>query len=280
MENPAWTRGKITPGKQSMVDSLAADGAQPLRHVAVIMDGNNRWAKARGLPGHEGHRAGVERVRDVIESCQRHQVEVVTLFAFSSENWQRPALEVSALMTLFATYIKKEAKALHERGVCLRVIGERGRFSARLQKRIADAEALTADNTAMTLVLAVDYGGRWDIVAASRKLAQQVDEGSLTVEEISEDLFEKNLCLADLPEPDLCIRTAGEQRISNFLLWQLAYSEFYFADCFWPDFDATAFDAAAEAYYQRQRRFGLSQEQVFDTSGDQAIAPAQAGVNA
>jgi len=263
-----------------MVESLATDSAQPLRHVAVIMDGNNRWAKARGLPGHEGHRAGVERVRDMIESCQRHQVEVVTLFAFSSENWQRPALEVSALMTLFATYIKKEAKALHERGICLRVIGERGRFSARLQKRIADAERLTADNTTMILVLAVDYGGRWDIATASRKLAQQVVDGSLAVEDISEDLLEKNLCLADLPQPDLCIRTAGEQRISNFLLWQLAYSELYFADCYWPDFDACAFDAAATAYYQRQRRFGLSQEQVADTTVDQTTAPAQARVSA
>ena len=258
-----------------MAETLAADSAQPLRHVAVIMDGNNRWAKAQGLPGHEGHRAGVERVRDMIESCQRHHVEVVTLFAFSSENWQRPALEVSALMTLFATYIKKEAKALHERGIRLRVIGERDRFSSRLQKRIADAEALTVNNTAMTLVLAVDYGGRGDIVAASRKLTQQALDGTLAVDDIDEDLFEKNLCLADLPQPDLCIRTAGEQRISNFLLWQLAYSELYFADCYWPDFDASAFDDAASAYYQRQRRFGLSQEQMLDNKAEQRPAPAQ-----
>ena len=245
-----------------MAEVLGSDSAQPLRHVAVIMDGNNRWAKARGLAGHEGHRAGVERVRDMIESCQRHHVEVVTLFAFSSENWQRPALEVSALMTLFSTYIKKEAKALHERGIRLQVIGERGRFSSRLQKRIADAEAITANNTAMTLVLAVDYGGRRDIVTASRKLAQQAVDGSLAVDDIDEKLFEKNLSLADLPQPDLCIRTAGEQRISNFLLWQLAYSELYFAECYWPDFDAAAFDTAAAAYYQRQRRFGLSQDQT------------------
>jgi len=258
-----------------MAETLAADSAQPLRHVAVIMDGNNRWAKAQGLPGHEGHRAGVERVRDMIESCQRHHVEVVTLFAFSSENWQRPALEVSALMTLFATYIKKEAKALHERGIRLRVIGERDRFSSRLQKRIADAEVLTVNNTAMTLVLAVDYGGRGDIVAASRKLAQQALDGTLSVDDIDEDLFEKNLCLADLPQPDLCIRTAGEQRISNFLLWQLAYSELYFADCYWPDFDASAFDDAAAAYYQRQRRFGLSQEQMPDSEVDRRLDPAQ-----
>ena len=263
-----------------MVDSLAADSAQPLRHVAVIMDGNNRWAKARGLPGHEGHRAGVERVRDMIESCQRHQVEVVTLFAFSSENWQRPALEVSALMTLFSTYIKKEAKALNERGIRLQVIGERNRFSSRLQKRIADAEALTANNTEMTLVLAVDYGGRRDIVTASRKLAQQAVDGSLAVDDIDEELFAKNLSLADLPQPDLCIRTAGEQRISNFLLWQLAYSELYFAECYWPDFDAPAFDDAAAAYYQRQRRFGLSQEQKDGADASQKLVSARAGVSA
>ncbi len=258
-----------------MAEVLGGDSAQPLRHVAVIMDGNNRWAKARGLAGHEGHRAGVERVRDMIESCRRHHVEVVTLFAFSSENWQRPALEVSALMTLFSTYIKKEAKALHERGIRLQVIGERDRFSSRLQKRIADAEALTANNTEMTLVLAVDYGGRWDIVAASRKLAQQVLDGSLSVDDIDEGLFEKTLCLADLPPPDLCIRTAGEQRISNFLLWQLAYSELYFAECYWPDFDAAAFDSAAAAYYQRQRRFGQSQDQAKGEL-DQVAEPTQA----
>ncbi|MBQ0721195.1 MAG: di-trans,poly-cis-decaprenylcistransferase [Gammaproteobacteria bacterium] len=263
-----------------MAESLAGDSAQPLKHVAVIMDGNNRWAKARGLPGHEGHRAGVERVRDMIESCRRHRVEVLTLFAFSSENWQRPALEVSALMTLFSTYIKKEAKALHERGIRLRVIGERERFSSRLQKRIADAEALTLNNTEMTLVLAVDYGGRWDIVAATRKLAQQAVDGSLAVDAIDEEVFAKTLCLGDLPQPDLCIRTAGEQRISNFLLWQLAYSELYFADCYWPDFDASAFDDAAAAYFQRQRRFGLSQEQATDAEDDRQLEPTRERVSA
>lgn len=258
-----------------MAESLTGDSAQPLRHVAVIMDGNNRWARARGLPGHDGHRAGVERVRDMVESCQRHHVEVLTLFAFSSENWQRPALEVSALMTLFATYIKKEAKALHERGIRLRVIGERNRFSSRLQERIADAEALTVNNSAMTLVLAVDYGGRQDIVGASRKLAQQAVDGSVAVDDIDEALFAKNLSLADLPPPDLCIRTAGEQRISNFLLWQLAYSELYFAECYWPDFDGAAFDRAAAAYYQRQRRFGLSQEQMADSEENSASEPTR-----
>ncbi|OUS13176.1 di-trans,poly-cis-decaprenylcistransferase [Gammaproteobacteria bacterium 53_120_T64] len=263
-----------------MAENLASESTQPLKHVAVIMDGNNRWAKAQGLPGHEGHIAGVERVRDIIESCRRYRVEVVTLFAFSSENWQRPALEVSGLMALFASYIKKEAKALNERGIRLQVIGERGRFSSRLQKRIADAEALTADNTEMTLVLAVDYGGRWDIVNTTRKLAQQAVEGSLSVADIDESLFEQNLCLSDMPVPDLCIRTAGEQRISNFLLWQLAYSELYFADCYWPDFDAVAFDTAVAAYYQRQRRFGLSQEQMVAEATDTERAPTCERVSA
>lgn len=238
------------------------DNKQPLRHVAVIMDGNNRWAKARALPGLEGHRAGVERVRDSVEACRRHGVEVLTLFAFSSENWQRPALEVSGLMALFGTYIKREVQVLNEQGIRLQVIGERSRFRKGLQKRIVDAEALTADNTKMTLVLAVDYGGRWDITSAARKLAQQAVDGEVAVEAIDEALFEKNLCLAEYPRPDLCIRTAGEQRLSNFLLWQLAYSELYFAECYWPDFDEAEFDQAVAVYYRRQRRFGFSQEQT------------------
>ncbi len=233
-----------------------------LKHIAIIMDGNNRWAKHKGLLGFEGHKAGAERVRDIVECCRKSHVEVLSLFAFSSENWQRPAMEVKGLMTLFSLYIKKEAKALNKQGVRIRVIGERFRFSAGLQKRIASAEALTADNTGMTLVLAVDYGGRWDIVEAARKLARDAVDGVVDLDNINEALFEQGLCLSDLPMPDLCIRTAGEQRISNFLLWQFAYSELYFADCYWPDFDKSAFSAAVASYHSRQRRFGLSGEQV------------------
>ena len=243
-----------------MADISEEGGVLPLRHIAVIMDGNNRWAKSKGLLSLEGHKAGVERVRDIIENCQSAGVEVLTLFAFSSENWLRPALEVKGLMALFGAYIKSESKTLKKRGVRLQVIGERSHFSSGLQKRIADAEALTADNTAMTLVLAVDYGGRWDIVQAARKLAHRTASGLISADSIDENLFEQELCLSNYPMPDLCIRTAGEQRISNFLLWQLAYSELYFAECYWPDFDESAFDLAVEAYYSRQRRFGLREE--------------------
>ncbi len=233
----------------------------PLQHVAIIMDGNNRWAKERGLLGFEGHKAGVERVRDVLDGCLEHKVQALTLFAFSSENWQRPSEEVGALMSLLASYLKKEAKELISRGVSLRVIGARGRFSRRLCKLIDQVESATAGGS-MRLNLAVDYGGRWDIVEAAKAIAEQARQGMIEASDISEELFEQHLCIADLPPPDLCIRTAGEHRISNFLLWQIAYTEFYFADCYWPDFDRAALTQAMTEYYQRQRRFGLSSEQL------------------
>ena len=214
----------------------------PLRHVAIIMDGNNRWARQRGLSGIAGHQEGVERVREILDACARHDIGVLTLFAFSSENWSRPVTEVRGLMSLFASYLKSEVPQLCERNIRLRVIGQRARFSERLQKLIADA----------------DYGGRWEIAAAARKLASRVQSGSLRPDDINETLFAAQLANADLPEPDLCIRTAGEQRLSNFLLWQLAYSELYFAPMYWPDFDGAAFDRAVEEYGQRQRRFGQS----------------------
>ena len=229
----------------------------PLRHVAIIMDGNGRWARARGLAGAAGHRAGVERVRDVLDACREHGIDTVTLFAFSSENWQRPAAEVQALMALFATYLRKERNDLIRRGVSLRVVGGRRRFSPRLQRLIDRVEQATAAGRAR-LNLAVDYGGRWDIIQATRHIAEQVRAGRLAPEEIDETLMARHLCLADVPPPDLCIRTAGEQRISNFLLWQFAYTEFYFADCYWPDFDSDAFRAAVAEYHGRQRRFGGS----------------------
>lgn len=244
-----------------MASAVYEGGEHPLRHVAVIMDGNNRWARARGMGGVAGHRAGIERVRDILDACQSHQVRVLTLFAFSSENWQRPAAEVGALMSLFAGYLEREVGELRQRSVRLRVIGEKRQFSRRLQKLIAHAEKATAEGE-FTLVLAVDYGGRWDVVEAARRLARQVAAGQLMPEQISEALLEENLCLGDLPMPDLCIRTAGERRISNFLLWQLAYTELYFADCYWPDFDGHAFALAVRDYYQRQRRFGLTSEQL------------------
>lgn len=232
-----------------------------LRHVAIIMDGNNRWARERGLNGIAGHRAGVENVRQTLEACRHYGVETLTLFAFSSENWQRPQTEVRGLMSLFATYIRKELKELSASKVRLRVIGERSRFSERLRRRITKAEAQTAGGK-MNLVLAVDYGGRWDITQAARKLADKVARGDMAVAEIDEHALERQLSLADLPPPDLCIRTAGEQRISNFMLWQLAYSEFYFADCYWPDFDRDEFTLAVEQYRRRDRRFGLNASQL------------------
>lgn len=234
--------------------SVAA-GIHPLRHVAIIMDGNNRWATERGLAGLAGHRAGAERVRDVLEAAQRHNVEVLTLFAFSSENWSRPTSEVRGLMSLFVTYLRGQVSQLIKRGIRLRVIGRRDRLSPRLRKLIEDSERRTSHGS-RTLVLAVDYGGRWDIVQAAQSLARQVQEGELAPENIDEAGLRAELCLSDLPVPDLCIRTAGEQRISNFLLWQMAYSEFYFAPCYWPDFDQAAFDRAVEDYCSRQRRFG------------------------
>lgn len=233
----------------------------PLRHLAIIMDGNGRWAKERGLDSISGHEQGVECIRTVLDCLQQYQIETLTVFAFSSENWDRPAKEVRALMSLFAAYLKKEAHRLAKSDVRLRIIGNRTRFSTRLQKLIADAEQVTR-NGKRTLVLAVDYGGRWDIVNTAKKLASKAKEGLLDPETITEQMFQEHICLGDLPMPDLCIRTAGEHRISNFLLWQLAYCELYFADCYWPDFDALQLEKAVGDYYRRQRRFGLKAEQT------------------
>lgn len=232
-----------------------------LRHIAIIMDGNNRWAKQRGKAGPQGHKAGVETIRDVMASCQRHGVEVLTLFAFSSENWKRPSIEVEALMTLFLSYLKREAKKLNNEGVRLRVIGRRDRFSEKIQKAIVEAEAL-AQEGGTTLVIAADYGGQWDMANAARLVAEKVAAGELSPEDITSDTIQKHICMADLPPPDLLIRTGGEHRISNFLLWQAAYSELYFSDLYWPDFGAEALDAAVDDFHQRQRRFGKTAEQV------------------
>ncbi|MFA5494577.1 MAG: polyprenyl diphosphate synthase [Porticoccaceae bacterium] len=241
-----------------MTQAIATQfNGHPLRHVAIIMDGNNRWARQRGLSGIAGHQEGAERVREVLDGCARHSIDVLTLFAFSSENWSRPPPEVRGLMSLFASYLKSEVGQLCERNIRLRVVGQRSRFSARLQKLISDAETRTRGGS-RTLVLAVDYGGRWEIASAAQKLASRVRAGNLRPEDIDEQALAGQLETADLPEPDLCIRTAGEQRISNFLLWQMAYTELYFAPVYWPDFDGAAFDLAVDEYYQRQRRFGQS----------------------
>lgn len=234
-----------------------------LRHVAIIMDGNNRWAKQRGMAGVAGHKVGVERIRDVMAACQELQIEVLTVFAFSSENWKRPPKEVEALMSLFLLYLKQEAKELRKKGVRLRVIGNRERFSPAIRKAIAAAEELTGEGKT-TLVIAADYGGRWDIAQAAQKLAQQVAEGHLVPEAVDESLIHQHTALADLPPLDLLIRTGGELRISNFLLWQAAYAELYFSDKLWPDFDKAELHQAAASFHERQRRFGLTGDQIVE----------------
>lgn len=232
------------------------------RHVAIIMDGNGRWAQARGRPRHAGHRAGVASVRAVVETCARLEIPALTLFAFSSENWQRPKAEVAVLMELFLRTLDKEAARLAENNVRLRLIGERSRFSARLQDRIARAEEMTASGSALELTIAASYGGRWDLAQAARRLAEEVARGEREPASIDAEALASQVSLADLPEPDFFIRTGGEQRISNFMLWQLAYTELHFSDVLWPDFGEAEFLKALSDYAGRQRRFGRTSEQV------------------
>ena len=236
------------------------------RHVAIIMDGNGRWARNRLLPRVAGHRAGIAPVRLCIEQCVRQGIDALTLFAFSSENWSRPAEEVGSLMGLFLDALDRELDELHTNQVRLRFIGERGMLSAALQQRIAAAEARTAGNTRLALQVAVSYGGRWDLTGAARHLARQCQQGLLAADDIDEARLAAALSIGDLPDPDLFIRTGGERRISNFLLWNLAYTELYFTDELWPDFDAAGFQAALDWFAGRNRRFGLTGEQA-GTSG-------------
>lgn len=232
------------------------------RHVAIIMDGNGRWAKGRLMPRVAGHRAGVDSVRKTVQYCAKMGVEALTLFAFSSENWRRPQKEVGLLMELFLSALKRETRKLKENGVRLRVIGDRSRFSDKLRQQMEEAEAYTADNTGMYLVIAANYGGRWDITQAMQHIATDIEAGRLTAEQVDEAEIAKRLAGADLPEPDLLIRTSGEQRISNFLLWQTAYSELYFTDTLWPDFDEAGLDEAFAYFASRQRRFGRTGDQL------------------
>ena len=247
-------------------DSRLLQGDVP-RHVAIIMDGNGRWARRRHLPRHAGHREGVKAVRRVVEACKVKGIEALTLFAFSSENWRRPQQEVGLLMELFLHTLKKEVTRLDRNDVRLRFIGDRSAFPAKLQVLMNAAETQTAGNKDLNLTVAANYGGRWDIAQASRRLAERVAAGELQAADIDEDTLAGHLSLADLPEPDLFIRTGGEQRISNYLLWQLAYTELYFTDTLWPEFDAVAFDAALQSFSSRQRRFGRTGEQVEQLKG-------------
>lgn len=238
-----------------------AQGALP-KHVAIIMDGNNRWAKHRLMPGVSGHKAGVAAVRAVVSTAAQQGIKVLSLFAFSSENWRRPEAEVGALMQLFIFVLEREVRKLHKNNIRLRIIGDTSAFSSRIQTLIQEAEALTENNTQMTLVVAANYGGQWDITQAARKLALAVQANEISVDDINEKSLHAYTCISDLPTPDLLIRTGGEQRISNFMLWQTAYSEFYFTDALWPDFKEAEFLQALTAFTQRVRRFGRTDDQL------------------
>lgn len=238
------------------------------RHVAIIMDGNNRWAKHRKLAGAAGHKAGLDAVRAAIETAVHYQLQALTLFAFSSENWRRPELEVKALMDLFVYVLQREVEKLHSNNIRLRIIGDRKALNGELQQLIEQAEALTGNNIGLQLNIAANYSGQWDIVQATSKLAQAVVSGSLDIANIDNAQLASYLCIADLPAVDLCIRTGGEQRISNFLLWQLAYTELYFIDTLWPEFKHQHFVDSLVDFSQRQRRFGQTSEQVQQQAPD------------
>lgn len=231
-------------------------------HVAIIMDGNGRWAKRKRLPRHAGHRAGVKAARRTVEACVELGVRTLTLFAFSSENWNRPESEVQKLMTLFVEALNRQVPELHEKGVRLRVIGDRSTLSGKLRDQIAASESLTRDNQRLDLVVAVAYGGRWDIAQAAKALAADVVDGRLGLADIDDTRLGAALQTAPIPDPDLFIRTGGERRISNFLIWDLAYTELYFCDALWPDFQREDFVTALQSFSRRERRFGRTSDQV------------------
>ena len=233
-----------------------------LEHVAIIMDGNGRWAKKRNLPRTAGHRQGIKATQAIIEACVQHEIKYLTLFAFSSENWNRPKSEISVLMDLFVESLQSEVDTLNKKGVCLRFLGHLPAFSNGLSKHVQQAEELTRTNSELVLSIAMGYGGRWDILQAVEHIVADVLDKRLAAEDIDEVLLENRLVTAGIPAPDLFIRTGGEKRISNFLLWQLAYTELYFSDVLWPDFNPHELEKAFENYRVRQRRFGLIQEQL------------------
>lgn len=240
----------------------ATDTGRVPRHIAVIMDGNGRWARRRAMPRHAGHRAGVKSVRATVEHAARLGVEHLTLFAFSSENWSRPADEVSKLMSLFIEALQREVAELHRNNVRLEFIGDRSQLGDNLVAKISAAEAETAGNDGLHLVVAVAYGGRWDIVEAARHVSRRVAAGNLEPDAVDEKVLADGLQLHGIPDPDLLIRTGGEQRISNFLIWNLAYSELYFSDVLWPDFREKDLDDAVAFFASRQRRYGQTAEQL------------------
>jgi undecaprenyl diphosphate synthase len=255
------TNKKQTEDDKSLQQSLAEDGRIP-RHIAVIMDGNGRWAKSRGNIRLFGHKAGVDSVRDITEACAQLGVEYLTLYAFSTENWGRPMDEVTGLMQLLVQSLRSETKKLNDNDIRLLTIGQLERFPDSCQRELKEAINLTCNNKRMNLCLALSYSGRWDITQAVKKLAYQVREGKINPEDISDELISSELVTADIPDPDLIIRTSGEFRISNFLLWQLAYSELYITDTYWPDFRRNELYGAIRSYQKRERRFGKTSEQL------------------
>lgn len=256
---------RLNAAKSTEVVEPAANAGP--KHVAIIMDGNGRWAQKKGKIRTFGHKAGVESVRAVVRFARQNAIESLTLFAFSSENWKRPEEEVSVLMDLFNLVLNSEAKRLHKNGVRLKVIGDVSAFDSKLVEKIRKAEQMTEGNQDLVLNIAANYGGRWDIVNAAKQLAQQVKIGDIDVDSIDEDAFNSHISTANLPELDLLIRTGGEHRISNFLLWQCAYAELYFTDVLWPDFNEDVFQLAVDDFNVRQRRFGLTGEQIVTADG-------------
>ena len=253
----------MTPAKRSAVRAEKDKKEKLPRHIAVIMDGNNRWSRQHQKNGISGHRAGAIAARTLVDLCLKREIEFLTLFVFSSENWLRPKKEVNSLMALFLNVLQKnEISKLHKQNIRIRFIGSREHFSPKLLALMDAAEKLTAGNTGMTVVVAADYGGHWDMTNAARQLAAQVEAGTLRAADINEELVQQYIAASDLPMPDLCIRTGGEQRLSNFLLWQFAYTELYFTETYWPDFDEGELDKALADFAGRQRRFGMISDQV------------------
>ncbi len=247
------------------MNELITDNGNP-RHIAIIMDGNGRWAVKKKMPRIMGHRQGVKTVRNIVEYCVKEEIEVLSLFAFSSENWRRPKKEVNMLMELFLGTLQSQVNKLDKNNIQLRIVGEKAAFSEKLQNQINLAENQTKNNTGLTLVIAANYGGHWDITKAFKRITEKIAFGELKAEDISEELISQHIATAELPEPDLFIRTGGEQRISNFLLWQLAYTELYFTEALWPDFDQALLSEAIISFKNRQRRFGHTGEQIINLS--------------
>ena len=245
-----------------MTGNMPSETALPV-HIAIIMDGNGRWATRHGLSRTQGHRKGAEAAQKIVQAARDAGIRYVTLFTFSSENWNRPASEVGDLMDLLRYYLRKETAEMHKSGACLKVINDRARLPEDIVSLVEQAEEITKDNTQITVVIALSYGGRQELVATARRLAAKASSGEIKAQDIDETVFTANLMTAGIPDPDLVIRTGGEHRVSNFLLWQLAYSEFYFSDVYWPDFSPAHFTAALEDYAGRQRRFGgLADQQM------------------